>query len=54
MYPFSIATDERVPLMGAIRIFFKEGPVVEFPRGMPTMFFQGGQKWQNYIFTTQN
>jgi len=35
--------------MGAVRIFSKEGPIVDFLRGRPTVFFHGSQKWQNYI-----
>jgi len=32
MHPFSISKDEHVPLnIGTGRIFFKEGPVVDFP-----------------------
>jgi len=32
MYPFSISVDEHVPLnMGAGRIFFSQGPKVDFP-----------------------
>jgi len=24
------------------------------PRGWPKIYLQGGQKWQNFIFTTRN
>jgi len=55
VYPFSISLDERVPLnMGAGGIFSRKGPIVDFLGVGQKYFCRGGQKWQNYIFTTRN
>jgi len=55
VYPFSISTDERVPLnMGAGGIFSRKESIVDFLGVGQKYFYRGGQKWQNYIFTTRN
>ena len=44
MYHFSIWIDEHVPLnMGAGSIFFREGPIMEFP-GFGHKYFAGGNR----------
>jgi len=44
MYPFSISIDEHVSLdMGAGRIFFRDGSIVDFP-GVGQKYFAGGPK----------
>ena len=45
MYPFSISIDEHVPInMSARRIFFREGPFVDF-KGVGQNIFAGGKKF---------
>jgi len=54
VYPFSISTDEHVPLnMSTRRFFSREGPIVDFPE-VGKIFLQGEQMWQNFIFTSRN
>ena len=55
MYPFSIWTDEHVPPKHQRRRdFFQSGTKSGFSRSGPKIFLQGGQKRQNFIFTTRN
>ena len=51
MYPFIILIDEHVPLnIGAGRIFFREGPIVEFP-GVDQKYFVGMAKSGKITFS---
>jgi len=53
VYPFSISIDECVPLnMGTRGIFSRKGTIADFLRVGQKYFCRGGQKWQNYVFTT--